>query len=186
MNIQPFLSRLTARALLMGAIFQSKTVARLILIFMFAAFIVLFLSPELTSAQDPNPESDEATGVNLLQNPSFESGNLSFWSGWGSPGVVGVQNCCAKSGSYSAYLEPRGAYKELYQNVAVNPGYRYRLKAFVYTNGVTANLGFYSNASGDVTCDSANSSTYTKLVCAFVVPYGTTNFDVHIWANGPL
>lgn len=165
-------------------IIQTMMIKRILFLFLTLA-VCLTLPTDSLLAQ----EGSEEFGPNLLQNPSFESG-MNPWAGYGSTGVVGTQTCCAKDGTRSAYLEPNGNYMELYQNVSITPGARYRLKVFVYTNGVTANLGYYSTTTGDLTCASTSATTYTKLVCTFVIPpdpttSGATNFNVHLWANGP-
>lgn len=124
-------------------------------------------------------DDDDAPEGNLLQNRGFESGSLSPWARYGT-GTLAVQNCCAHAGYWSAKLTATNNYVEIYQPVGVQPNERYRLIVWVYTNGTTARLGWYSNDGGDRDCTSTNSTGYKKLTCEFLVPANTTNFNVHL------
>jgi len=133
-----------------------------------------------------------STITNLLQNPTFETGQLSPWAQYPAtaPGVVGVESCCANhtpGGTWDAYLLPNGQYIELYQKVSVTPGNAYTLEAWVSTNGMTANLGWYSNIGGDRVCASTSVHwpTYQKLSCSIAVPVGTTKFNVGLSGTAP-
>lgn len=137
--------------------------------------LVTLLHPPLLLA---DPEDEEIGS--LLVNQSFESGNLSPWAGYGTGNLV-VQSCCAKKGSRSAKLSSTNNYFEIYQTVNVAAGHRYKLAVWVYTNGTTATLSWYSNVTGDTDFDSSNSQTYERLVCEFFIPNGTVDFNVHLW-----
>ena len=134
----------------------------------------------------------DSTITNLLQNPNFETGQLSPWKQFPTtaPGSVGVESCCANhtpGGTWDAYLKPNGQYIELYQKVTVTPGNTYTLEAWVSTNGMTASLGWYSNIGGDRVCASTSVRwpTYQKLSCTIAVPAGTTNFNVNLSGTAP-
>lgn len=66
---------------------------------------------------------DPACNGNLIDNPGFESGDLSSWTGWGSRSVSSGE---AFSGSYSVNVEANGAAEMI---VDVEPNTNYTLKA---------------------------------------------------------
>lgn len=125
-------------------------------------------------------DEDESEEIgNILANKGFESGSLAPWAGYAG-GSVAVQNCCAKKGVWSGKVTATNEYAEIYQTVSVKASRRYRLIAWVYTNGTTATLGWFSNVDGDHVCATTNATSYTKLICEFAVLAGTTNFNVHL------
>ena len=121
-------------------------------------------------------------------NHGFESGQLSPWAGYGNgpnpPGVVNVQNCCAKGGTWSSYVQPNGQYYELYQERATAPRVRYNLRSFIKTTGgLTGHLAWYSNVINDQECGSTNSAAYVKVRCELVIPPGNQDFNVHLYGT---
>lgn len=128
---------------------------------------------------------------NLLQNPGFESGALGPWTrGPGSGrGVVAVEKCCNKTpgGKWNGAIRSRGQAIEMIQKVGVTPGRTYRLSATVSTKGLTANLKWYSNVTGDRVCASTRVRwpSVEQLTCEFTVPDGTTKFNVGLSVSGP-
>ena len=128
---------------------------------------------------------------NLLQNPGFEAGVLSPWTkGPGNgPGIVAVEKCCNKTpgGKWNGAIKSRGPSVEMIQKVSVTPGRTYRLSATVSTKGLTANLKWYSNVTGDRICASTRVRwpSVVQLTCDFTVPDGTTKFNVGLSGSGP-
>lgn len=128
---------------------------------------------------------------NLLQNPGFETGKLSPWAKGPSngPGVVAVEKCCNKTpgGRWNGIIKSRGQSVEMIQKAGVTPGRTYRLSAAVSTKGLTANLKWYSNVTGDQICASTSVRwpSVTQLTCEFTVPEGTTKFNVGLSGSGP-
>jgi len=122
----------------------------------------------------------------LLGNPGFETGSLPPWVKWGYPrSTVMALNCCGHSGSWSAWVVPDGRYVELQQNVSVTPRRTYNLTAWAYTNGLNAQVAWWSNATNSTVCASTNSTSYVQQICELNVPDGTTAFNVHLGANSP-
>jgi hypothetical protein len=128
---------------------------------------------------------------NLLQNPGFEAGVLSPWTKGPSngPGIVAVEKCCNKTpgGKWNGAIRSRGPSVEMIQKVSVTPGRTYRLSATVSTKGLTANLKWYSNVTGDQICASTRVRwpSVDQLTCEFTVPDGTTKFNVGLSGSGP-
>ena len=101
--------------------------------------------------------------------------------------VVGVQNTDnhTPDGSWSGYIIPNGRYVELQQNLTVRWGSQYHLQAYVKTNGMTAQLGWWSTADGAHNCGNpVNSTTWVKVSCNFT-PSTSTDFNVHLGGNSP-
>lgn len=77
----------------------------------------------------------------------------------------------------------------MYQSVPVAAGQIYYLQAWVSTNGMTANLQWWSNAGGGIqgTCGSTSAvwPTYVLIACQFTVPAGTTAFNIQLNGNAP-
>jgi len=124
----------------------------------------------------------------LLANPSFESGNLlPGWAKWGYPiSNVQVLSCCFHSGTYSAWVEPKGKYVELQQNVSVQPFRTYELKAYAYTYGAfNAQVGWWENATGPTVCATTTSTSYALLYCELNINGSTSAFNVHLGGNAP-
>ncbi len=130
----------------------------------------------------PTPVAFAAYSANLLQNPSFETGSLiPGWQKWGYPiSVVRVQNCCASDGSWSAFVQPNGRYVELQQTLSVFQGNQYHLQAWVYTDGSTFQVSWYSDKIGSTLCGSTSSTAYVLIQCDLVVPPNTSIFNVHL------
>ena len=151
--------------------------ASLFLILLLYAFV-----PFMVLAQDGENEADSdlPDSRNLLSNVGFETGALYPWQKYGA-GNIGIGTCCALRGAYSAYVQPNGNYTEIYQKLLPETDRRYRLTALVATeSGQTATLGWYSNITKDQNCGSTTSTSTVKLLCDFVLPSGTTNFNVHL------
>lgn len=132
-----------------------------------------------------------ADPYNLLQNPGFEAGKLSPWVKGPSngPGLVAVEKCCNKTpgGKWNSAIRSRGPSVEMIQKVNVTAGRKYRLSATVSTKGLTANLKWYSNVTGDQICASTRVRwpSAVQLTCEFTVPDGTTKFNVGLSGSGP-
>ena len=130
--------------------------------------------------------------VNLLQNPGFETGNLSPWARWtlnpNDPGIVTIESSHIHSGTRNARIQPEGKEVVIYQTVSVIPGQKHFLSAWVSTNGMTAYLRWWSNATGvPQVCDQSSTvwPAYDYLSCELTVPAGTTNFNVQLSGTAP-
>ncbi len=135
------------------------------------------------------PSTAHAQTNNLLLNANFEAGNVSYWSKWpaSAPGYIYAETCCANhtpNGTWDAVLQPNGQNIVMYQTVSVTPGRKYYLGAWVHTDGLNAALKWWSNANGGITgdCGSNYLTSYKLLSCELTVPYGTTSFNVQLWA----
>ncbi len=130
----------------------------------------------------------------LIGNPGFETGDpsgnhLPPWQKWGYP-ISNVQaiSCCSHSGTWSAWVEPKGKYVELQQNISVTTRRTYELTAWVYTYGaLNAQVGWWSNAINSTVCASTTSTSYgnVPLYCQLNIPDNTTAFNVHLGGNAP-
>jgi len=135
------------------------------------------------------------TKWNGIQNSGFETGSLSPWARWtlnpNDPGIVDVEDCCANhtpGGMWDAYIQPEGPEVVIYQTVSLTPGQKYFLSAWVSTNGMTAYLRWWSNATGvPQVCDQSSTvwPAYDYLSCELTVPAGTTNFNVQLSGTAP-
>lgn len=153
------------------------------LVFTILTCMIVFSSePSVASAS--SPAAPDAPGINLLQNSNFENG-LVPWQSFGN-GQIGVQNCCARRKAWSAFIRPNAnQHLRIFQKPhGWTAGRRYRLIAWAYTEGMVAELGWFSDVDGDHPCANTAAGAYVKLVCDFTIPAGTTVFDVHIGGTG--
>ena len=129
------------------------------------------------------PEPALAQSGNLVQNPNFETGNISPWTKGGDPnGIIAVEQGYnhTPSGTWNAVVFPVGQYVEMRQYLTVIPGKRYYLSAFVSTGGTTATMSWWTNVSSSTVCGSTNATwpTWVQISCEFVAPAGTTQFYI--------
>lgn len=131
--------------------------------------------------------------INLIENADFETGDLSPWFKWpaGAAGLADIESCCGNQtpdGFWDGYIQPKGEYVELTQNVPVIAGKRYRLEATVSTRGMVGSLYWYTNVSGDRLCASTSVAwpAVARIGCIFTIPFGTTIANVHLAGTGPV
>ena len=99
-------------------------------------------------AHDPHQGVSSAATSNLVQNPSFETGD--FAQGWeyhGDPNGArsSVDGTVSHSGNYSAKIVFDGTtdvnYSHVTQHISVNPGASYRLSGYIRTAEITTASG---------------------------------------------
>ncbi len=153
------------------------------------AFIALMVAISIYFVSSSSVPVALAQGPNLVGNPGFETGSLLPWRKWGYPrSTVITLNCCGHSGSsWSAWVVPDGRYVELQQDISVVPRRTYILTAWSYTNGMNAQIAWWSNAPNinSTVCNSTTSTSYALRYCELNVPDNTGAFNVHLGANSP-
>jgi hypothetical protein len=68
-----------------------------------------------------------AAHAGLVSNGGFETGDLSSWTEYGSPGMTGVDSNAAHSGVYGAYFGPVHEYDFISQTLTTEAGTIYEL-----------------------------------------------------------
>ena len=127
---------------------------------------------------------------NLLNNPSFETGNLNSWSNHNSRTVTGHNQC---SSTYAAWINHTGSgsstYNYISQEVSASPGKRYALNFRAQQRNSHPNRARLQaiDASGNVLSeqnteiDRSSWSSYELVVVG--VPDGTVKVRARIETN---
>lgn len=146
----------------------------------FVSFAFLVFSNNVSAQDDP------LGTVNLIQNPSFESG----WQNWSRQGgAVYAESCCGqhetpffgRNSSSSPYpsapwwttetwdgtIQPDGQFTQLYQWVPLHQGKHYRLSVWLFTNGMTGYIRRYSPSHGYFECGDTSSIDFVLVSCEF-------------------
>ena len=79
--------------------------------------------------------------TNLVQNPGFETGDLTDWPVYGVGSYLGVQtsNPTPNSGNYEAYFGAVGSLAGISQTLTTVPGLNYNFRFYLASDGQTPN-----------------------------------------------
>lgn len=138
-----------------------------------------------------NPNIIEETKI--VTNGDFETGSLTGWVGWGTPGAEVISTPAnVYAGNYSVHIVGGGAPE---QNVALKANTDYKLTAYAKAISGSISLGIKSNSGGNTIKSvevasttyqeysfTFNSSTYTDLKFYFYAAAGeegyADNFEI--------
>ncbi len=127
--------------------------------------------------------SGSAAAANLVGNPGFETGSLSGWTcGGGASATSGDK----RTGSYALAGAPAGQDNaRCSQSVAVTPGSRYTLTAWV--KGAYAYLGATGTGTSDVSTWTPGAGAWTQLSTSFTTGASTRSVTIYLhgWYGQP-
>lgn len=123
-----------------------------------------------------------AGGINLLQNPGFESGQISPWTSWISNLPLAAVTGFANQGSHSLRVSPSSGGQANITGFVSNRSYTFSAHARIATaDGSTQVVTVKgSNFQYDLTF---NTTTYTRKSVTFTVPTNSTWMQVTVWKN---
>jgi Putative Ig domain len=117
------------------------------------------------------------SGINLVANPGFETGNFTDWTQSGNTGYMTVSTEDAHSGLYKASLGPVGSLGYLSQNVATTIGTQYTFSWYLQSDGETPNE-FQASWNGTVIFDQTNLPAFDYTLYSFTETATSTSTPI--------
>jgi len=153
------------------------------------------IRPESTQnmVKNPSAEESEIVGVELLDNPGFETaggGGVDIWADWiesASDGALANEVGSVHSGSDAAKITAGLSVNTLvYQDVTVTAGKMYRF--LVWTRGDATYAGQYviydQTGGADIiglSSTGVTAATYAEVDVAFIAPVGCVTVRIYLW-----
>ena len=121
--------------------------------------------------------------ANLVANSSFETGDLTSWTQWGTPGTREVVSSKARFGTYSYHHIGTGLNQGSYQIISgLTPGETYSVSSYIYTASNTT-IRITGFAGGPF--ERAIPVNFNKWERFELQLTPTTSFDkIYIWIGG--
>ena len=135
-----------------------------------------------------------ADGVNLLENPNFETGDFTGWAPAppsGGEATVGAPTVGAQAGDFAGLLTPQDGVGELLQSFPASPGQEYNMNGYMLSEAAIPDgpsFGLYKivfrDASGmDLEPESVSVGQFAPPDVPGVesLPFLNSSSDVNVW-----